>query len=118
MPLYLHKLVSCLLFVTLSDTLYLMYLKSLQDSQSTSKVGPLAGDSIKNTEKAYGNGNGNITPRAASQLLAQRKIFAESQVGRASFQKLLEPSSSQRPGIAPYRIVLGDVKEKVSSLLL
>ncbi|XP_009615011.1 phosphoenolpyruvate carboxylase 4 isoform X1 [Nicotiana tabacum] len=84
-----------------------------QDSQSTSKVGPLAGDSIKNTEKAYGNGNGNITPRAASQLLAQRKIFADSQVGRASFQKLLEPSSSQRPGIAPYRIVLGDVKEKL-----
>lgn len=112
MPLYLHKLVSCLLFVTLSDTLYLMYLKSLQDSQSTSKVSPLAGDSIKNAEKAYGNGN--ITPRAASQLLAQRKIFADSQVGRASFQKLLEPSSSQRPGIAPYRIVLGDVKEKVS----
>ncbi|OIT00807.1 PREDICTED: phosphoenolpyruvate carboxylase 4 [Nicotiana attenuata] len=84
-----------------------------QDSQSTSKVSPLAGDSIKNAEKAYGNGNGNITPRAASQLLAQRKIFAESQVGRASFQKLLEPSSSQRPGIAPYRIVLGDVKEKL-----
>ncbi|XP_009762235.1 phosphoenolpyruvate carboxylase 4-like [Nicotiana tabacum] len=82
-----------------------------QDSQSTSKVSPLAGDSIKNAEKAYGNGN--ITPRAASQLLAQRKIFAESQVGRASFQKLLEPSSSQRPGIAPYRIVLGDVKEKL-----
>ncbi|KAJ8563007.1 hypothetical protein K7X08_031459 [Anisodus acutangulus] len=79
-------------------------------------VGPLAVDSSKNTEKAYGNGNGNITPRSASlsaSQLLQRKRFAETQVGRASFQKLLEPSSSQRPGIAPYRIVLGDVKEKL-----
>ncbi|KAJ8564717.1 hypothetical protein K7X08_001177 [Anisodus acutangulus] len=85
-----------------------------QDGQTTSKVGPLAGDSTKNTEKAHGNGN--ITPRSASlsaSQLLQRKLFAETQVGRASFQKLLEPSSSQRPGIAPYRIVLGDVKEKL-----
>lgn len=85
-----------------------------QDGQTTSKVGPPAGDCSKNTEKAYGNGN--ITPRSASlssSQLLQRKLFAETQVGRASFQKLMEPSSSQRPGIAPYRIVLGDVKEKL-----
>ncbi|KAF3654009.1 Phosphoenolpyruvate carboxylase 4 [Capsicum annuum] len=85
-----------------------------QDGQTTSKVDPLADDSSKNTEKAYGNGN--ITPRSASLSSSQhlqRKLFAESQVGRASFQKLMEPSSSQRPGIAPYRIVLGDVKEKL-----
>lgn len=49
----------------------------------------------------------------STQLLAQRKIFAESQIGRSSFQKLLEPSLPQLPGIAPYRIVLGNVKEKV-----
>ncbi|KAK9091122.1 hypothetical protein Sjap_024299 [Stephania japonica] len=49
----------------------------------------------------------------SSQLLAQRKLFAESQLGRASFQKLLEPSLPQFPGIAPYRIVLGNVKEKL-----
>ncbi|KAK9114715.1 hypothetical protein Syun_021512 [Stephania yunnanensis] len=49
----------------------------------------------------------------SSQLLAQRKLFAESQIGRASFQKLLEPSLPQFPGIAPYRIVLGNVKEKL-----
>ncbi|PHT48085.1 Phosphoenolpyruvate carboxylase 4 [Capsicum baccatum] len=85
-----------------------------QDGQTTSKVDPLADDSSKNTEKTYGNGN--ITPRSASLSSSQhlqRKLFAESQVGRASFQKLMEPSSSQRPGIAPYRIVLGDVKEKL-----
>ncbi|XP_060184100.1 phosphoenolpyruvate carboxylase 4 [Lycium barbarum] len=85
-----------------------------QDGQPTSKVGSLAVDTSKTTEKAYGNGN--ITPRSASlsaSQLLQRKLFAETQVGRASFQKLLEPSSSQRPGIAPYRIVLGDVKEKL-----
>ncbi|CAN4125209.1 unnamed protein product [Withania somnifera] len=85
-----------------------------QDGQTTSKVGHPAGDSSKNSEKAYGNGN--ITPRSASlssSQLLQRKLFVETQVGRASFQKLMEPSSSQRPGIAPYRIVLGDVKEKL-----
>lgn len=60
------------------------------------------------------SGSPQTTPRAAaSSLLAQRKLFAESQIGRTSFHKLLEPSLSQRPGIAPYRIILGDVKEKV-----
>lgn len=57
------------------------------------------------------------TPRSASfsssQLLSQKKLFAESQIGRTSFRKLLEPSMSQKPGIAPYRVVLGDVKEKL-----
>ncbi|XP_058091715.1 phosphoenolpyruvate carboxylase 4-like [Magnolia sinica] len=48
---------------------------------------------------------------SSSQLLAQRKKFAESQIGRTSFQKLLEPT--QHPGIASYRVVLGDVKEKL-----
>ncbi|KAG6654009.1 phosphoenolpyruvate carboxylase 4-like [Carya illinoinensis] len=58
-----------------------------------------------------------VTPRSSSfnssQLLAQRKLFAESQIGRSSFQKLLEPRVSQGPGIAPYRIVLGNVKDKL-----
>lgn len=53
------------------------------------------------------------TPRSSGQLIAQRKLFSESQTGQSSFQKLLEPSLPQRPGIAPYRIVLGNVKEKV-----
>ncbi|KAL4574581.1 hypothetical protein LXL04_021415 [Taraxacum kok-saghyz] len=43
----------------------------------------------------------------------QRKLFAESQVGRGSFRKLLEPSLPQKSGISPYRIVLGDVKDKL-----
>ncbi|XP_038725752.1 phosphoenolpyruvate carboxylase 4 isoform X2 [Tripterygium wilfordii] len=66
------------------------------------------------------NTNGSVTvttPRGSSftssQLLAQRKLFAESKVGRSSFQKLLEPSLPQRSGIAPYRIFLGNVKEKL-----
>ncbi|CAH2066230.1 unnamed protein product [Thlaspi arvense] len=50
---------------------------------------------------------------STSQLLLQRKLFAESQVGRASFQKLLEPPPLKRAGMAPYRIVLGEVKEKL-----
>ncbi|KAJ4960771.1 hypothetical protein NE237_020681 [Protea cynaroides] len=87
--------------------------------------------STQNLQKASGNGvvgsiskstsSNNLqtgaTPRSASfsstHLLAQRKLFAESQIGRASFQKLLEPSLPQRPGIAPYRVFLGHVKEKL-----
>ncbi|XP_006643661.1 phosphoenolpyruvate carboxylase 4 [Oryza brachyantha] len=42
-----------------------------------------------------------------------RKMFTESQMGRSSFRKLLEPGISDRPGITPYRVVLGDVKEKL-----
>ncbi|CAN6933166.1 unnamed protein product [Brassica oleracea] len=50
---------------------------------------------------------------STSQLLFQRKLFAESKIGRASFQKLLEPPPLKRAGMAPYRIVLGDVKDKL-----
>ncbi|KAJ1386684.1 Pyruvate/Phosphoenolpyruvate kinase-like domain superfamily [Sesbania bispinosa] len=49
----------------------------------------------------------------STQLLAQRKLYAESQIGRSSFQKLLEPKLPQLPGIAPYRVVLGNVKDKL-----
>lgn len=102
------------------------YFHLSQDGE-TSREDSSAPNSSKISSK-LSNGNGNISsvgnPQPAvsqqnasfnsPQLLTQRKIFAESQIGRSSFHKLLEPSSSQRPGIAPYRIVLGDVKEKVS----
>ncbi|PUZ57700.1 hypothetical protein GQ55_5G450200 [Panicum hallii var. hallii] len=43
-----------------------------------------------------------------------RKLFKESHIGRSSsFRKLLEPSISDKPGITPYRVVLGNVKEKL-----
>lgn len=58
-------------------------------------------------------GSSKIPRSSSSQLLAQRKLFAESQIGRSSFRKLLEPSLHQRPGITPYRVVLGNVKDKV-----
>ncbi|XP_024196602.1 phosphoenolpyruvate carboxylase 4 isoform X1 [Rosa chinensis] len=48
-----------------------------------------------------------------ASLIAKRKMFAESQVGRSSFQKLLEPKPTKRSAIAPYRIVLGNIKEKL-----
>ncbi|KAL5078788.1 hypothetical protein RYX36_007209 [Vicia faba] len=59
--------------------------------------------------------NSSITiPRSPSQqLLAQRKLYAESHMGRSSFQKLLEPKLPHLPGIAPYRVFLGDVKDKL-----
>ncbi|KAJ6429721.1 hypothetical protein OIU84_021175 [Salix udensis] len=50
----------------------------------------------------------------SSQLLAQRKLSTEPKIVRSGFQKLLEPSPPQRPGIAPYRIVLGHVKDKLT----
>ncbi|CAD5191322.1 unnamed protein product [Musa acuminata subsp. malaccensis] len=58
-------------------------------------------------------GSSKIPRSSSSQLLAQRKLFAESQIGRSSFRKLLEPSLHQRPGITPYRVVLGNVKDKL-----
>ncbi|KAL6190250.1 hypothetical protein ACLB2K_036648 [Fragaria x ananassa] len=48
-----------------------------------------------------------------ASLVAKRRMFAESQVGRSSFQKLLEPTPTQRSGIGPYRIVLGNIKDKL-----
>lgn len=112
-------------FIFLVIKLY-FYFHPLQDDE-TSRGDSSAHDSSKISLK-LSNANGNISSAGNSQpavsqqnasfsspqLLAQRKLFAESQTGRSSFHKLLEPSSSQRPGMAPYRIVLGDVKEKVS----
>ncbi|KAL6542324.1 Phosphoenolpyruvate carboxylase 4 [Orobanche minor] len=78
--------------------------------------------SIKTRVDSNDNNSGNAqsaatTPRGSSfisgQLPAQKRLFIESQIGRTSFQRLLEPSSSQIPGVAPYRVVLGDVKEKL-----
>ncbi|KAF9626063.1 hypothetical protein IFM89_030731 [Coptis chinensis] len=89
-------------------------------------------DSAQNSDEPYGNDNlttGSTTLTSnnnlhsplisksisfgTGQLHAQRKTFSESQIGKSNFQKLLEPSLPQLPGIAPYRIVLGNVKEKL-----
>ncbi|GAV73296.1 PEPcase domain-containing protein [Cephalotus follicularis] len=96
-----------------------------QDGQDSSSSELPFQDSSLSARKPSANGNiansngsqSAVNPRSpsftSSQLLAQRKLFAESQMGRSSFQKLLEPSLPHRPGIAPYRIVLGSVKEKL-----
>lgn len=98
---------------------------NFQDGKAASSSDTSFQDSNKDFGKTYGNGTvanssnsqSAATPRTVSfssgQLLSQRKLFSESQLGRSSFQKLLEPSLPQRPGIAPYRIVLGNVKDKV-----
>ncbi|CAH9119612.1 unnamed protein product [Cuscuta europaea] len=89
-----------------------------QDSQSTS-INLSTSDSLRPIQKTNSNGNApaagvsRVASFNSSQLLTQRKLFAESQVGRTSFHKLLEPSPSQKPGLAPYRIVLGHIKEKL-----
>jgi phosphoenolpyruvate carboxylase len=55
--------------------------------------------------------------RTPSSGQLRKMLFTESKIGRSSFRKLLEPSLSDRPGITPYRIVLGNVKDKVRSKL-
>ncbi|KAI3844936.1 hypothetical protein MKX03_019311 [Papaver bracteatum] len=66
-----------------------------------------------NIKASAGNVQSPGTPKSGNQLLAQRKLFAESQIGRSSFQKLLEPTLPQLPGNAPYRVFLGSVKDKL-----
>ncbi|KAK3222640.1 hypothetical protein Dsin_009665 [Dipteronia sinensis] len=70
--------------------------------------GSIAGSN--GSQKAGISRNSSFT---SSTLVAQRKLFAESKIGRSSFQKLLEPRLSEQPEISPYRIVLGNVKEKL-----
>ncbi|KAL0814473.1 hypothetical protein Bca101_070916 [Brassica carinata] len=93
---------------------------SRQDVQGISSDGYGPNLQIKTGNGHSVNSNGSqqsITPRgsssSSSQLLLQKKLLADSQIGRTSFQKLLEPTPPKRAGIAPYRIVLGEVKEKL-----
>ncbi|OAY65640.1 Phosphoenolpyruvate carboxylase 4 [Ananas comosus] len=80
-------------------------------------------NSAENSSRKYEDGvvsleNSSLPPLGSSKVnktntsLVQRKLFAESQIGKSSFRKLLEPSL-QRPGIAPYRVVLGHVNDKL-----
>ncbi|XP_010532398.1 PREDICTED: phosphoenolpyruvate carboxylase 4 isoform X2 [Tarenaya hassleriana] len=73
----------------------------------------LANGTANNSDGSHSGLSSRGSFSSSSQLLAQKKLFVESQIGRTSFQKLLEPSPPKRPGIAPYRIVLGEVKEKL-----
>lgn len=86
-----------------------------QDEQATSPV-----SSREKDQKAHTNGHQTnaatsqqSSPKSGTYSPNQRKLYAETQVGRGSFRKLLEPSVLQKIGISPYRIVLGDVKEKL-----
>ncbi|KAJ9563650.1 hypothetical protein OSB04_008810 [Centaurea solstitialis] len=72
-----------------------------------------AATSSQTYQKVQGSGCPSQPTTPKGSQLAQRKLFAESQVGRASFQKLLEPSMPQNSTISPYRIILGDVKDKL-----
>ncbi|OVA05058.1 Phosphoenolpyruvate carboxylase [Macleaya cordata] len=88
---------------------------SAQNSHKTFRIGNIT--TANNAKPPPSNIQSPGTPKSSSfsssQLLAQRKLFAESQIGRSSFQKLLEPSMPQFPGNAPYRVFLGSVKEKL-----
>ncbi|PIA39515.1 hypothetical protein AQUCO_02600164v1 [Aquilegia coerulea] len=68
-------------------------------------------DSVSNSTQA--SSTEKFSSYSSSQLLARRKRFAQSNVGRSSFAKLLDPSLPQLPGMAPYRIVLENIKEKL-----
>ncbi|XP_061370609.1 phosphoenolpyruvate carboxylase 4-like isoform X2 [Gastrolobium bilobum] len=81
----------------------------VSSSSPTFKSGSLASSENSSVSSAATSS----PPFNSSQLHAQRKLFAESQTGRSSFRKLLEPQLPQLPGIAPYRVVLGNVKNKL-----
>ncbi|CAL5419094.1 unnamed protein product [Camellia sinensis] len=92
-----------------------------QAGHGTSRSGSSFHDSNHSLHKKFVDGNiansnnsPAVSPRSASfssSQLAQKKLFGESQIGRTSFEKLLEPSMPQQPTMAPYRIVLGHVKD-------
>lgn len=90
-----------------------------KDDQATSSVSSSKVDLKINVDGNQSNAatiQQPTTPKSGTfspSQLAQKKLFAESQVGRDSFRKLLEPSVPQKSAISPYRIVLGDVKEKL-----
>nr|XP_043626983.1 phosphoenolpyruvate carboxylase 4 [Erigeron canadensis] len=84
------------------------YKRLNKDAEATSSK-----SSSQNNQKSQETGGSSQPTTPKGSLLVQRKMFAESQVGRASFQRLLEPSIPQKSTISPYRIVLGDVKQKL-----
>ncbi|KAK0574012.1 hypothetical protein LWI29_016977 [Acer saccharum] len=87
-------------------------LKSSNDSHHNS-IKSLTNGSFASSNGSLKAGISRNSSFTSSTLVAQRKLFAESKIGRSSFQKLLEPRLSEQPEIAPYRIVLGNVKEKL-----
>ncbi|THG22205.1 hypothetical protein TEA_005542 [Camellia sinensis var. sinensis] len=97
-----------------------------QAGHGTSRSGSSFHDSNHSLHKKFVDGNiansnnsPAVSPRSASfssSQLAQKKLFGESQIGRTSFEKLLEPSMPQQPTMAPYRIVLGHVKDTETAI--
>nr|BBM95925.1 phosphoenolpyruvate carboxylase [Flaveria floridana] len=90
-----------------------------KDEQVTSSASSSSTDLKENVDGKQSSTNTTqqpLTPKSGSfspSQLGQKKTFSETQVGKASFRKLLEPSMPQKSSISPYRIVLGDVKDKL-----
>ncbi|KAL1295133.1 hypothetical protein HN51_055996 [Arachis hypogaea] len=86
-------------------------------SQHNHKEGEVSSTLFKIGETSANSGASAAATSPSSfnsiQQLGQRKSSAGSQIGRSSFQKLMEPKLPQLPGIAPYRVVLGNVKDKL-----
>lgn len=104
----------------LQDTQGSSNVQKLENGNSTSggmSLNALPPTHVPSTNHSTASTN-RSSSSASTQILAKRKMFVESQIGRSSFHKLLEPSQPQRPGLAPYRIVLGNVKDKVKPFLL
>jgi len=71
---------------------------------------------INVSTNASSTGSGTGTPASSTSgfgFSSPRKKTSEFNVGKSIFDKILNPSITQRPDFAPYRIVLGDVREKV-----
>ncbi|KAJ0962817.1 hypothetical protein J5N97_027939 [Dioscorea zingiberensis] len=92
------------------------HLNSTQSSSREVDGGTISGEGSSNPLSRQPTKTPCLTKGASftpSHLLAQRKLFAERETGRSSFRKLLEPSLHQRPGITPYRVILGNIKDKL-----
>lgn len=77
-------------------------------------------DSNGDSEQQSSSGSQLIAPALtvtgiAGQPGVRKKFVPDSSVGKSSVDKLLYPKMTGRSDIAPYRIVLGHVREKVFS---
>lgn len=70
---------------------------------------------VSTNTSSSGTGTG-LAPASSTTgfgFSSPRKKASEFNAGKSSFDKILNPSIKQRPDIAPYRIVLGHVREKL-----
>eukprot|EP00249_Psilotum_nudum_P025001 c29345_g1_i1 orf=511-3756(-) len=80
---------------------------------SADSMQPDTGTHSNTSAAASGASVGGLSYSGVSST--KRKPFPESNISKSSVDKLLYPSMAGRPDMAPYRIILGHVREKLVS---